>query len=620
MELKGMIKTHAPAVSILLVLICAAIPTIATPTSPIVRLPNEYITMNASEGTQSWFVMTLSDIPVGYDVTNGQYPGWCIQKDVSMTRNVNHTVLMYSSYDTAMPASYISENWDKINYVINHKQGDKHSIEQVLWYYLCNDPFPTDPSAQALVNDTELNGEGFVPGPGESIAIILEGVPAIQRTFLELTLPLDYPLGDFVWNDSNRNGLQDPSEPGIPGVTVDLYTTQGLLVNSTMTDTHGYYAFTSFPTAQYYLHFHPPTGYQFSPQDQGTDDTKDSDAAPSSGKTTAEVFNATNNDMSWDAGMYIPKPPGSQGGSNHAPTADGTAGEPYTGFIGEPIQFDGSRSYDRDGTIVKAYWMFGDGTTGDSLLFSHVYVEVGTYTVRLRVTDDDGASGTYTTHATILQPNRPPLPPQFTGTVQGSRNTSYVYTAVTTDPDTDEVSYLIDWSDGEQHTSPMFPSGHSIHTTHTWSTLGFYTITASAQDPSGATSAVTTVVVAIDVCYVGSFGYLINTDGSGPYDEFFCNATGNTTIVQQQSSGEYLIDADGDGTIDHQFNPATSALTANPTLFNTAIILLLVAVGVVILLILLWFLKSRRKKVRIITAPSSTSNVVGEWTTKTAEH
>ena len=29
-------------------------------------------------------------------------------------------------------------------------------------------------------------------------------------------------LGDYVWEDVNANGVQDPTEPGIPGVTITL--------------------------------------------------------------------------------------------------------------------------------------------------------------------------------------------------------------------------------------------------------------------------------------------------------------------------------------------------------------------------------------------------------------
>jgi len=69
--------------------------------------------------------------------------------------------------------------------------------------------------------------------------------------------------------------------------------------------------------------------------------------------------------------------------------------------IGETVAFSATASYDPDGTIVKYYWDFGDGTKGESLdnhlaptpHTEHEYAYVGTYTVRLTVTDNDGAQG-----------------------------------------------------------------------------------------------------------------------------------------------------------------------------------------------------------------------------------
>ena len=84
---------------------------------------------------------------------------------------------------------------------------------------------------------------------------------------------------------------------------------------------------------------------------------------PQTGMTSIATFDPNASDMNWDAGSSVNAQgePVSYGASNHAPTADGTAGEPYKGFVGEEITFNGSRSYDIDGTIVSWLWSFGDG-------------------------------------------------------------------------------------------------------------------------------------------------------------------------------------------------------------------------------------------------------------------
>jgi predicted CxxxxCH...CXXCH cytochrome family protein len=55
---------------------------------------------------------------------------------------------------------------------------------------------------------------------------------------------------------------------------------------------------------------------------------------------------------------------------------------------------DGGGSADGDGTIVQYRWEFGDGGTGSGRTVPHSYTQAGSYTVKLTVTDDDGATGT----------------------------------------------------------------------------------------------------------------------------------------------------------------------------------------------------------------------------------
>ena len=76
----------------ILFLICSTIPTIKASQPPNVRLPTELVTMRATTGVESYFDMSLSSIPSGFDITNGTYNGWCIQRSTIMARNVDHTV------------------------------------------------------------------------------------------------------------------------------------------------------------------------------------------------------------------------------------------------------------------------------------------------------------------------------------------------------------------------------------------------------------------------------------------------------------------------------------------------------------------------------------------------
>jgi YVTN family beta-propeller protein len=69
---------------------------------------------------------------------------------------------------------------------------------------------------------------------------------------------------------------------------------------------------------------------------------------------------------------------------------------PQSAATGQAVSFDAAGSIDSDGTVARYDWDFGDGTTvangGDAP--SHTYARVGTYTVILTVTDNEGCSTT----------------------------------------------------------------------------------------------------------------------------------------------------------------------------------------------------------------------------------
>ena len=117
--------------------------------------------------------------------------------------------------------------------------------------------------------------------------------------------PICYSIGDYVWNDEDEDGIQDPDETGIDGITVELYTCNDEFIASTITSGGGIYEFSAFPTGSYYVKFIAPSGYEFTLQDVGSDDTIDSDADPNTGETVCIDFAGTSNeDDTWDAGMY----------------------------------------------------------------------------------------------------------------------------------------------------------------------------------------------------------------------------------------------------------------------------------------------------------------------------
>ncbi len=68
------------------------------------------------------------------------------------------------------------------------------------------------------------------------------------------------------------------------------------------------------------------------------------------------------------------------------------------------VPFDGSGSFDTDGTIIYYHWDFGDGSTGSGAAATHTYSAPGKYHVVLTVTDNDGFISR-TTRIIYLQSN-----------------------------------------------------------------------------------------------------------------------------------------------------------------------------------------------------------------------
>jgi PKD repeat protein len=79
--------------------------------------------------------------------------------------------------------------------------------------------------------------------------------------------------------------------------------------------------------------------------------------------------------------------------SNMPPVAVISAA-PTTQTVGNNVDFDGSGSYDTDGSIVSYAWDFGDGFTATGAVVKHSFAAPASYNVTLNVTDNVGLSST----------------------------------------------------------------------------------------------------------------------------------------------------------------------------------------------------------------------------------
>jgi hypothetical protein len=112
-------------------------------------------------------------------------------------------------------------------------------------------------------------------------------------------------MGDRVWLDQNYNGMQDPSEPGVPGVVVKAFTIDNVLMGETTTDENGQFNVDYLRKNAHYLEFNPPANYGFTIANYGGDEI-DSDVDNMNGfGTTANYPLEPGMHKDLDAGLIL---------------------------------------------------------------------------------------------------------------------------------------------------------------------------------------------------------------------------------------------------------------------------------------------------------------------------
>ena len=141
------------------------------------------------------------------------------------------------------------------------------------------------------------------------------GAPAYQTSTAQVET--------FVWEDLDRDGVQDPGEPGTPGVIVNLYSRANELVDTVNTDLNGLAVFSSLQPGEYYIRVSPPLGYAFTRRDRGANDELDSDTHLITGRTGLMTLAAGETLRIWDTGLYAWRPfQGARPGTVRPPPAD----------------------------------------------------------------------------------------------------------------------------------------------------------------------------------------------------------------------------------------------------------------------------------------------------------
>jgi len=161
-----------------------------------------------------------------------------------------------------------------------------------------------------------------------------------------------------------------------------------------------------------------------------------------------------------------------------------------------------------DGT--NSGWV-GPYNSGETGMASHTWTELGTYNVTVKAKDIHGSGSVLSEPLTVvITDNQPPNIPTITGPNQIKPRIAYTYTLSGTDNQSQNLTYYVDWGDGNGATGiGPYRSGETFTLTHTWKNRGTYVIRVRTTDTAGATSPWATVQVITPKEYSFTLGDLL---------------------------------------------------------------------------------------------------------------
>jgi hypothetical protein len=129
---------------------------------------------------------------------------------------------------------------------------------------------------------------------------------AATKLLVGAIAPCSGAIGDFVWNDQNRNGVQDAGEPGLDGLAVRLASGPTVVATTTTgmgpLGQHGYYQFGGLCGGAYTIEVDAPGGFTVT-IGHATAATVDSNLSPAAVSLSDTVVGTTS-DQTIDFGFY----------------------------------------------------------------------------------------------------------------------------------------------------------------------------------------------------------------------------------------------------------------------------------------------------------------------------
>lgn len=242
--------------------------------------------------------------------------------------------------------------------------------------------------------------------------------------------------------------------------------------------------------------------------------------------------------------------------TNQAPVAIASATTSTSGNAPFTVFFSSSGSYDVDGGVLSYLWDFGDGQTSLSPSPSHTFNIVGTYVVKLKITDQSSVESLETDQSKVTvtvssgNPNSLPIAVATANPTSGAGPLNVSFNgSQSSDLDGYIVSYSWNFGDGTATSS-------SANTSHVYNSVGTFTATLTITDNSGgiSTSSVPITVTSIPPAVIPTITNV--SPNQGPvtgYTDVTLTGTGFSrvssvnfgsnlaTIIQIRSDSEMVV-------------------------------------------------------------------------------
>jgi PKD repeat protein len=204
-----------------------------------------------------------------------------------------------------------------------------------------------------------------------------------------------------------------------------------------------------------------------------------------------------------------------------------------------------------DGTIISWFWDFGDGYTSTDENPTHQYSEIGTFTVTLNVTDNDGLTDDISKNLTISND----MPPEISNykavpTLQLPGGYVNISAQVTDDSGLAEIYVIIHYPDNHIENISIIENKNNdtYYYNNTYNTLGLYSCWIWAVDNNGNKASSLPIYFTIS-------------------DEFVCDADGpyNGLINEEIQFNGYVVNGESPYTWHWDFGDGETSNEQNPT-------------------------------------------------------